>query len=67
MDKVSSFAGVPNQVLLQNVLASRHDENVVYACFNNHRNGDFKPYLMKSADKGKTWTTEYDLKYIREK
>lgn len=53
--KVSTFAGVPNQVLLQNVLASRHDENVMYACFNNHRNGDFKPYLMKSSDKGKTW------------
>lgn len=55
--KISTFAGVPNQVLLQNVLASRHDENVMYACFNNHRNGDFKPYLMKSADKGKTWTS----------
>jgi hypothetical protein len=55
--KVATFAGVPNQVLLQNVLASRHDENVMYACFNNHRNGDFKPYLMKSSDKGKTWTS----------
>lgn len=54
--KQSSFAGVPTQVLVQNVLASRHDENVVFACFNNHRNGDFKPYLMKSSDKGKTWT-----------
>jgi photosystem II stability/assembly factor-like uncharacterized protein len=55
--KVATFAGVPNQVLLQNVLASRHDENLMYACFNNHRNGDFKPYLMKSSDKGKTWTS----------
>ena len=54
-NKISNFSGVPNQVLIQNVLASRHNENEIYACFNNHRNGDFKPYLMKSSDKGKTW------------
>ena len=55
-NKISALSGVPNQVLVQNVLASRHNENEMYACFNNHRNGDFKPYLMKSSDKGKTWT-----------
>ncbi|MCA6362933.1 MAG: glycosyl hydrolase [Bacteroidetes bacterium] len=54
--KVETVAGVPNQTLVQNVLASRHDENVIYAVFNNHRSGDFKPYLMKSSDKGNTWT-----------
>ncbi len=31
------------------------DENVVYAAFNNTLNDDFKPYLLKSADKGRTW------------
>lgn len=54
--KVASFPGVPDQTLVQYITASQHDENVVYACFNNHRQGDFKPYLMKSTDKGKTWT-----------
>ena len=39
------------------VLASRHDENTVYALFNNHQNGDFKPYILKSTDKGRTWTS----------
>jgi len=39
------------------VLASRHDENTVYALFNNHQNGDFKPYIVKSTDKGRTWTS----------
>jgi photosystem II stability/assembly factor-like uncharacterized protein len=53
--KISSFAGVPDQSFVQNITASQHNENIVYACFNNHRQGDFKPYLMKSADKGKTW------------
>jgi photosystem II stability/assembly factor-like uncharacterized protein len=54
--KYSSVSGVPAQTLVQYITASQHDENVVYACFNNLRMGDFKPYLMKSGDKGKTWT-----------
>ncbi|MFI5204090.1 MAG: WD40/YVTN/BNR-like repeat-containing protein, partial [Flavobacteriales bacterium] len=55
--KTDKFSGVPDRVLVQGVYASKHNENVVYATFNNHRNGDFKPYLMKSADKGKTWAS----------
>ena len=31
-------------------------KDVVYAVFNNHKRGDFKPYIRRSADKGKTWT-----------
>jgi hypothetical protein len=38
------------------LLASQHDENVVYAAFNHHKYGDFSPYLYKSSDKGKSWT-----------
>jgi photosystem II stability/assembly factor-like uncharacterized protein len=55
--KAESFANVPKQTLITQVIASQHDDNVVFACFNNHRNGDFKPYLVKSSDKGKTWTS----------
>ena len=54
--KTSSIPGVPNQALIQNIYASKHDEQLVYAVVNNHRNGDFKPYLVKSVDKGKTWS-----------
>ena len=55
--KSEKFNGVPDRVLVQNILASQHDEKVVYAIFNNHRNGDFKPYVLKSADNGKTWNS----------
>jgi photosystem II stability/assembly factor-like uncharacterized protein len=54
--KVESFSGVPEKTYVNAVLASRHDENVVYACFNNHKNGDFKPYVYRSDDRGKSWT-----------
>jgi len=53
--KVSSFAGVPANTRVNMIVAGLHDENVVFATLNNHRSGDFKPYVMKSSDAGKTW------------
>lgn len=55
--KVSAFTGIPANTRVNMLTASLHDENVVFAVFNNHRSGDFKPYLLKSSDKGKTWTS----------
>ena len=55
--KVSSFPGVPYRTYVNMVLASQHNENVVFICLNNHKNGDFKPYVLKSNDKGKTWAS----------
>jgi photosystem II stability/assembly factor-like uncharacterized protein len=55
--KIDNFPNVPKNTYVSAILASQHDENVVYAAFNNHKNGDFKPYLLKSTDKGKSWTS----------
>lgn len=54
--KIERIAGVPELTYVNALLASQHDENVVYAAFNNHKRGDFKPYVFKSTDKGRTWT-----------
>jgi len=43
--------------LVSCITPSQHKRNVVYATFDNHRQGDFKPYVLKSADAGKTWNT----------
>ena len=63
--KIDKFATVPEVkangitvgTLVQYLVASQHNESVVYASFNNLRQGDFKPYLLKSSDKGRTWTS----------
>jgi photosystem II stability/assembly factor-like uncharacterized protein len=52
-----SFTGVPEFTFVSGVLASRHDTNTVYATFNNMLRGDFAPYVMKSVDRGRTWTS----------
>jgi photosystem II stability/assembly factor-like uncharacterized protein len=54
--QVKSFPGVPANTYVSDILAGKFDENVVYATFNNHKRDDFKPYVLKSTDKGKTWT-----------
>jgi len=51
-----SFRGVPDQSLVEDIVASRHDANVVYAVFDNHKRGDHKPYVLRSSDRGHSWT-----------
>jgi len=55
--KVDKFPGVPDLTYVNDIVASRHDRNTVYAAFNNHKRGDFKPYILKSVDLGRTWTS----------
>jgi photosystem II stability/assembly factor-like uncharacterized protein len=54
--KIDNITGAPNRSYVNSVYLSRHDENVVYAAFNHHKYGDFKPYIFKSVSKGNSWT-----------
>ena len=54
---IDHVPGVPDTAPVFKILPSQHDVNVVYAAFNNHQAGDFKPYVMKSIDTGRTWTS----------
>jgi len=53
--KVDKPAGVPENAYVQRIVASQHDAGTVYVAYENHQNGDFKPYLIKSTDMGNTW------------
>jgi photosystem II stability/assembly factor-like uncharacterized protein len=53
--KVENIQGVPQRSYVNSVYASRHDENLIYAAFNHHKYGDFKPYIFKSTNKGRSW------------
>ena len=48
---------MPDTTYVSRLAASSHDASTVYAAFDNHKNEDFKPYLLKSTDAGKTWTS----------
>jgi photosystem II stability/assembly factor-like uncharacterized protein len=54
--RITTFPGIPEYTYVSDILPDKFDENVVYATFNNMLRDDFKPYILKSSDKGKTWT-----------
>jgi len=51
----SKIIDLPNTSFVNDIKADLYDENIVYAVFDNHKYGDFKPYVFKSINKGKTW------------
>lgn len=59
--KVESSAlqagGAPEFTYVTDVQASSRDANTVFATLNDWNRGNFKPYVLKSADRGKTWTS----------
>ncbi len=53
--RVELFPGVPDMTYVSCLTASEHDPETVFATFDNHKNGDFKPYVLKSTNRGETW------------
>jgi len=47
--------GIPDTTFVTDIQASWHDANTVYVAFDNHKAGDYKPYIAKSTDLGRTW------------
>lgn len=53
--KYDNLPGVPAMSYVHQIISSLHNKNTAYVCFNHHRYGDFKPYVLKTTDAGKTW------------
>jgi photosystem II stability/assembly factor-like uncharacterized protein len=41
---------------IHHIIASNHNKNVAYAAAHAFNYGDYKPYLLKTMDGGKTWS-----------
>jgi photosystem II stability/assembly factor-like uncharacterized protein len=54
--KADPIQGVPEFTYVTDVQASPRDANTVFATLNDWNRGNFKPYVVKSADRGRTWT-----------
>jgi photosystem II stability/assembly factor-like uncharacterized protein len=55
--QVKTFPGIPEFTYISDLMADRYDANVVYATFDNRKRDDFKPYVLKSTDKGNSWVS----------
>ncbi|TBN05603.1 glycosyl hydrolase [Hyunsoonleella flava] len=52
---VGSLPNVPSTAFVNDIKADLHDVNTVYIALDNHKFGDYKPYLLKSTNGGKSW------------
>jgi len=55
--EVRSLPGVPPTAFVNDIKADLFDVNTAYIALDNHKYGDFNPYLLKSNDRGKTWVS----------
>lgn len=53
--EVGKLPGVPASAFVNDIRADLHDANTVYVALDNHKNGDYKPYLLRSTDRGRSW------------
>jgi hypothetical protein len=54
--RIDTFTNVPKWTYVTDVLASPRDANTIFVTLNNWQRGDYKPYIVKSTDRGRTWT-----------
>jgi photosystem II stability/assembly factor-like uncharacterized protein len=56
-DVTPNITGLPANYWCTTVEAGHFDANTAYVTFDGHRSGDKKPYVYKTTDLGKTWTS----------
>ena len=54
--KIDAIEGIPELSYVSDLEASRHHADRVYAIFNDHKRGNFQPYVLVSEDRGQTWS-----------
>lgn len=54
--RIDQFPGVPRFTYVTDVFASPRDANTIFVTLNNWQLGDYKPYIVRSNDRGRTWS-----------
>jgi photosystem II stability/assembly factor-like uncharacterized protein len=49
--------GVPANTWVPHVVPSTHDAGTAFVVFDDHRRSNWKPYVYKTTDYGRTWTS----------
>lgn len=52
---IGKIRGIPATAYVNDIRADLFDKDTVYAALDNHKYGDYKPYLVKSTNRGKSW------------
>jgi photosystem II stability/assembly factor-like uncharacterized protein len=52
---VDELPGVPDRFFVNDIKADLHDADTVYVVVDDHKHGDFSPYILKSDNRGRSW------------
>ncbi|MCW8926177.1 MAG: hypothetical protein OQJ84_07975, partial [Xanthomonadales bacterium] len=52
---ISRLPDVPDGFFVNDIKADLHDADTVYVVVDDHKSGDFSPYILKSTNRGKSW------------
>jgi len=55
--KIEHVPNVGEYAYVSRVVGSRFDKRTMYATFDRHKMGDFKPYVFMSTNLGESWTS----------
>ena len=53
--RIDKLPGVPNRFFVNDIKADLHDPDVVYVVVDDHKSGDFSPYVLRSDNRGRSW------------
>ncbi len=52
---IDKLPGVPEGFFVNDIKADLHDADTVYVVVDDHKSGDFSPYILKSSNRGLNW------------
>jgi hypothetical protein len=53
--RIDKLPGVPDRFFVNDIKADLHDPDTVYVVVDDHKSGDFSPYVLKSTNRGGSW------------
>ncbi len=53
--RIDRLPGVPQRFFVNDIKADLHDPDTVYVVVDDHKSGDFSPYILKSENRGRSW------------
>ena len=53
--RIDKLPGVPSRFFVNDIKADLHDPDTVYVVVDDHKSGDFSPYVLKSDNRGRSW------------
>ena len=54
---VDNLPDTPSSAFVNDIKADLHDTETAYVLLDNHKFGDYKPYIFKTSNGGKKWTS----------